>query len=106
MQLVLLDAMLPEMDGFTLAQRILGLAGFAGHLVPMLTPAGHSHQALRCRDMGIGVHLSKPVTRWDLWQALQQVLGVPATAPQQRATASGHAPASDRCASCWRRTTR
>jgi signal transduction histidine kinase/CheY-like chemotaxis protein len=74
-QLVLVDAMMPEMDGFTLAEQIRARPELAGVVIMMLSSTEQGRDALRCEEMGIAAHLTKPVTRWDLWNAIQEVLG-------------------------------
>ena len=59
--LVLLDAMMPEMDGFALAERIKDDPGLAGVTVMMLSSAGRRGDAIRCRELGVSAYLTKPV---------------------------------------------
>ncbi|HEY7495859.1 MAG TPA: ATP-binding protein, partial [Candidatus Tectomicrobia bacterium] len=73
--LVLLDAQMPEMDGFTLAARIGQHPQLAGAIVMMLTSAGLRGDAARCRELGIAAYLTKPVTQSELWEALRAALG-------------------------------
>jgi signal transduction histidine kinase/DNA-binding response OmpR family regulator len=73
--LVLLDAMMPKMDGFTLAEQIRERPELAEVIIMMLSSAGQGRDALRCREMGIAAYLTKPVTQWELWPALQAALG-------------------------------
>ena len=51
--LVLLDAKMPEMDGFTLAEQIKREPDLAESPVMMLTSLGHQAGAGRCRDLGL-----------------------------------------------------
>ena len=51
--LVLLDAQMPEIDGFTLAARMSQDPQFAGTVVMMLTSVGLRGDAARCRELGI-----------------------------------------------------
>src|SRR5262249_25036075 len=50
--LVLLDAHMPEMDGFMLADRIQRDAGHLDPTLIMLTSAGRPDDVARCRDLG------------------------------------------------------
>jgi PAS domain S-box-containing protein len=77
--LVLLDARMPEMDGFALAQRIKENPGMAGATIMMLTSDGHRGDAARCVELGISAYLTKPVRQSDLLDAISTVL---ARAPQ------------------------
>ena len=73
--LVLLDAQMPEMDGFTVSERMKQDAQSAPPPVIMLTSAGLRGDAARCRSLGIDAYLNKPVKRSDLLQAVRVVLG-------------------------------
>ena len=73
--LVLLDAQMPGMDGFTVAERIRQDARLARSVVIMLTSAGLRGDAARCRELGIKAYLTKPVKRSDLLQTIKLVLG-------------------------------
>lgn len=72
--LVLLDAQMPEMDGFTVATRIkeLDLCGDAPML--MLSSASMKGDAQRAKDVGISGYLSKPVSRDELLDALTRLM--------------------------------
>ena len=88
--LVLLDAHMPEMDGFTLAGHIRQRPEWAGATVVMLTSAGHPEDVARCRELGIDAYLMKPVKQSELFAALLTSLG-----PSPR-LAAGAAPPADR----------
>ena len=68
--LVLIDALMPGMDGFTLAQRIKEDPGLSGATIMMLTSGGNRGDAARCRKLGIAAYLHKPVKERDLLQAI------------------------------------
>jgi signal transduction histidine kinase/CheY-like chemotaxis protein len=72
--LVLLDAQMPGMDGFTLAARMHQDLQGAGTVVMMLTAVGLRGDAARCRELGIAAYLMKPITQRELWEAMQTVL--------------------------------
>jgi CheY-like chemotaxis protein/HPt (histidine-containing phosphotransfer) domain-containing protein len=78
--LVLIDAMMPEMDGFTLAERVRGRPDTAGLKLVVLTSGGHPGDAARCQALGVAGYLTKPVKQADLWRALLRALDVPAAA--------------------------
>ncbi len=68
--LVLIDACMPDMDGFTLAERIKQNPTLAGTTIMMLTSAGRRGDAARCRELGIAAYLHKPIKERDLLQAI------------------------------------
>jgi len=72
--LVLLDAQMPEMDGFTLAERIKQNPRLAGATIMMLTSAGQRGDAARCRKLGIDVYLIKPIRKAELLEAILAAL--------------------------------
>jgi CheY-like chemotaxis protein len=63
---VLLDAHMPEMDGFSTARQILGNPRFNQSGVVMLTSIGSGEDAAKCREAGIRSHLNKPINRLEL----------------------------------------
>lgn len=68
--LVLIDACMPDMDGFSLAERIKQNPALAGSTIMMLTSAGRHGDAARCRELGIAAYLHKPIKERDLLQAI------------------------------------
>ena len=71
----LLDAAMPGMDGFTLAEEIKKYAQFSGGVVMMLSSAAQLEDAGRCRSLGIPAYLTKPVKQSDLLDAILTALG-------------------------------
>ena len=51
-RLVLLDMMMPEMDGFEVAQRMRQNRRFDGCAIVMLSSAGKSENSVRCDELG------------------------------------------------------
>jgi signal transduction histidine kinase/CheY-like chemotaxis protein len=72
--LILLDGQMPEIDGFTLAERLKKDPDLVGATIMMLTSAGHLGDAARCRDLGISGYLVKPIREGDLFDAICNVL--------------------------------
>jgi signal transduction histidine kinase/CheY-like chemotaxis protein len=72
--LILLDGQMPEMDGFTLAERIHEDPELVNATIMMLTSAGHLGDAKRCRELGISAYLVKPIRQGELLDAICQVL--------------------------------
>jgi signal transduction histidine kinase/DNA-binding response OmpR family regulator len=73
-QLLLLDAHMPDVDGFTVAEKIKENPALAGLTVMMLTSDNISGHAGRCRKLGVGSYLIKPVSQSDLHDALVEAL--------------------------------
>jgi hypothetical protein len=77
----LLDASLPEMDGFALAARLIeqGLAR-QGQMI-MVSAGGKAGDAQRGQDAGIAAFLTKPVTHIELRATLNRLLNADVAAP-------------------------
>lgn len=72
--LILVDAMMPDMDGFTLAERIKTNPEFAAATIMMLSSAGRPEDSSRCRSLGITTYLTKPVAQSHLLDAILTAL--------------------------------
>ena len=72
--LVLIDGHMPEMDGFTLAARIQQDARLAGTTLVMLTSGGQAGEVARCRELGVGSYLMKPIKQSELLRAIGSAL--------------------------------
>ncbi|MGA2773486.1 MAG: PAS domain S-box protein [Bryobacteraceae bacterium] len=83
--LVLVDANMPEMDGFALVEQIRRNPGLAGVIIMMLTSASQSGDAARCRELGVARYLTKPIGQSELLEAILQAVG---SKPQAVAPAS------------------
>ena len=73
-RLVVLDRQMPEVDGFDVAAQIQQDQGLTEAVVVMLTSAGSKGDAERCGELGIKAHLSKPIKRADLLEAIKLAL--------------------------------
>ena len=73
--LVILDVNMPEMDGFTVAERINQDPDLAGATVMMLSSAGRRGDAEHCRELGVAAYLTKPIKQSDLLDAIRAALG-------------------------------
>ena len=82
--LILLDAMMPEMDGFALAERIQ-LGSDAGATLMMLSSAGRREDAERGRALGVSAFLTKPVRQSTLLDALLTALSAARPEPARAA---------------------
>jgi two-component system sensor histidine kinase/response regulator len=76
-QLVLTDCMMPEMDGFQLAERIGQDSRLKAATIIMLTSAGERGDASRCVSLGISAYLLKPIKQSELLFTLSKVLQGP-----------------------------
>jgi two-component system sensor histidine kinase/response regulator len=73
--LILLDAQMPEMDGFALAEIIKRNPDWKTATVMMLSSAGQRGDAVRCRDLGVAAYLTKPVRQGELLDGILIALG-------------------------------
>jgi len=72
--LVLLDADMPNMDGFAVAEVIKEDPALAGATIMMLTSARQKGDAARCRQLGVAAYLVKPIKQSDLLEAIVRTL--------------------------------
>ena len=93
--LVLLDAQMPEMDGFTLAERIKQNPGLAGAVIMMLTSVDPPGNAARCRALRIATYLIKPVKQRELREAILAALAAQPRKEARAALITPHALRSD-----------
>jgi PAS domain S-box-containing protein len=97
--LVLLDAHLPEQDGFALAAEIRARPHLKSPALLMLSSANRAGDGEKCRELGIGQRLCKPLKPSDLLDAILRLLE-PAEAdasPCPQASAVALAPSSGEC---------
>lgn len=73
--LLVLDVNMPEMDGFTLAERIRATSKMDEAAIIMLTSGGRKGDVSRCEELGIDAHLMKPVKQSELLEAVLTVSG-------------------------------
>src|SRR5262249_18171552 len=71
--LVLLDAWMPELDGFELAEQIGRLPELAGSRMIILASADQRADISRCRELGVAAFLTKPVKQSELLDAILTV---------------------------------
>ncbi len=72
--LIILDCLMPEMDGFSLAQEISKRPEFKDIHIVMLTSAGRRGDADRCKNLGINAYLTKPIKQSMLFDSIVKVL--------------------------------
>ena len=92
-QLVLLDAHMPELDGFAVAQYIKSHPELAGATIMMLTSSGEFGDAERCRSLNIAAYLTKPIASRHLLDAMCRVIGSGAATRVQPVAANAGAAA-------------
>ncbi len=72
--LVILDLMMPEVDGYELAKRIREYPDFSHVTIMILSSDGETGDDDICRDLGIAARLSKPIRQSELFNAIMTVL--------------------------------
>ena len=78
--LILLDAHMPGMDGFAVAEKIRKNSGLAGATIMMLTSDLASGDRERCRQLGIAATLVKPIQQSELLDAILSTLALSGSA--------------------------
>jgi signal transduction histidine kinase/CheY-like chemotaxis protein len=79
-QLVVVDAAMPGMDGFTLAAAILKDDAPTPPVIMLLSSSDLPNDIPRCRQLGIPCHVTKPVSRAELRESMLRALGLGAAA--------------------------
>ncbi len=92
--LVILDGMMPEMDGFMVAQQIRDHAELSGATVMMLSSAMPAGVTARCSELGVASYLMKPVNQSELLDAILIAIGRTVAMEQEAASAAPLAPAA------------
>ena len=93
--LVLLDNMMPGMDGFQLAEHIGQHPELVGATLMMISSAGRNEDVKRCRELGVTAYLCKPVRRNELIDSILRALNL--TDERERQSAAGQ-PLTGQCA--------
>ncbi len=73
-KIALVDVMLPDMDGFMLAEEIRQHTEFKDLIIIILTSAGHPGGLKRLQELGISHMLNKPVKQSDLLNTIFNVI--------------------------------
>lgn len=74
--LILTDANMPDVDGFTLVEQLRQRPELAGQVIMMLTSGGRPEDLARCTALSIASYLLKPLKQSELFDAIVEVLGV------------------------------
>jgi two-component system, sensor histidine kinase and response regulator len=88
--LVVLDAQMPGMDGFSVAEEIKKDPRLAAAIVMMLTSGGQRGDGARCRALGIAAYLTKPISQAMLLDAILAVLVMPPHGPERPPVVTRH----------------
>jgi PAS domain S-box-containing protein len=76
--LILADASMPEIDGFTLAEQVKQDPELGSTVILMLSSMDHPGNVARCDRLGIVSYLLKPIKQSELFDAILMALGVTA----------------------------
>jgi PAS domain S-box-containing protein len=74
--IVLLDVLMPNVDGYQVLQRIQSKPGLAGAVIMLLSGNRHLADTARCRELGVERFLTKPVGQSELLDAILLALGL------------------------------
>jgi len=74
-RIALLDVHMPGMDGFTLAEFIKNIPEMRHTTLMMLSSSNRREDAVRCKELGISVHLLKPIKQSELFNNIINALG-------------------------------
>ncbi|MFZ0213756.1 MAG: response regulator [Candidatus Acidiferrales bacterium] len=88
--LILLDARMPGVDGFALAEQIKHHPNWSSATIMMLTSDGQRGDAARCRRLGMAAYLVKPIRQSDLLDAILAVVGGHPEAKEQQPLVTRH----------------
>ncbi len=82
--LLIVDAQMPGMDGFTLVERVRADRSCGEPAIMMLSSATFHDDVRRCREVGIDLYLTKPVRGGELRSAIATLLSKKADAANDR----------------------
>ena len=96
--LVILDARMPELDGFAVAKLVKANRTLAGATILMLSSADQNGDAARCQELGVTCYVRKPIGQSELFDAIMNALGTlppeELEAPRNRGIDASHGPHS------------
>jgi two-component system sensor histidine kinase/response regulator len=87
--LVLLDVLMPGMDGFAVAEWIQRDPELAGTAVMLLSAADLRSDSERCAALGLSVFLRKPFKASELFDSVLKVVGIAPTSGAQTSSTEG-----------------
>jgi PAS domain S-box-containing protein len=88
----LLDAHMPDTDGFTLAEQIQADERYKSIRLVMLTSSGNPEDVTRSRALGIAGYITKPVKQSELFDVIVTAIGIPDAEKQPRSAKSPQIP--------------
>lgn len=74
--LVILDMMMPDMDGFAVVEQINQSPEFAAPAIIMLSSGDHVCDLVRCKELEVTTYLRKPIKHSELLNSILSVLGI------------------------------
>jgi two-component system, OmpR family, alkaline phosphatase synthesis response regulator PhoP len=75
-ELVILDAMMPEMSGFELCNTIKNELGMKNTYVLMLTARGQEFDKQKGKDVGVDIYMTKPFDPDEIVEKVVEALGI------------------------------
>lgn len=73
--LILLDVMMPNMDGYEVAKRLKGDPATSDIFILILTAKGQEKDKMRSVSLGVDEHLTKPFSPNKLLERVKEILG-------------------------------
>jgi CheY-like chemotaxis protein len=95
-RLAILDGMMPDIDGYSVARLVRQDLQLQDTVLVMLTSAADGRDVARCRDLGVAAHMTKPVDSAQLYDTIRLVLGMKAVRPDEETGADPPLPAGYR----------
>jgi CheY-like chemotaxis protein/HPt (histidine-containing phosphotransfer) domain-containing protein len=93
--LVLVDAAMPEVDGFGLAAQIRSHPELAGATILMMLATDRQRSVERCREVGVQAYLMKPPKQSELLNTILDIMSTP-TVPARAARGAERVPVGAR----------
>jgi PAS domain S-box-containing protein len=90
--LVLTDANMPDIDGFSLAEQVKQDAELSSTVIMMLTSGDRPGDVARCEQLGVAAYLLKPIKQSELFDAIVMALGITDAEPEARETMAAEQP--------------
>ena len=73
---VLLDVMMPEMDGFDVCNTVKNILKIEDIYILMLTAKGQEFDKNRGKDVGVDCYITKPFDLDDIFEKVVNILGI------------------------------